>query len=558
MAYTLYIDGLNKTTFLKAQSLNINKNIESSSCYFTLVIDALNLGTADGIIIGKDVKFYEDSEILFGGVVKTIDIQRYECGTGNETTILASVLAEDYNEIPSRRFTSDSFSDTTAGAVVEAMVDVMNVTGADDNIGIGLVLNGATIPVYEYNIKSVKEVLDEMAEASGYKWYIDESKDLYFVKDSTVNDSIYDLREDDTFKDFYVESLNVSTENYRNKQWVKGTLGVDGNEVFTSSTDSTQINDRADIENSSGVYGNLISATELQTLADATEIASNGLRNFGTMPYIITFTTQTNVFRTGNKLVVNLPSMTIRDDMYFLIETVNIVDLGCAILESTVTASRRKENNFATQPTDDYKKYFKNLLKNQNTNNNSYAQKYAFAQDSPTITASNTQNISVTLNNDSNVMCHATLKCNASTNLVASLDLQLDSTTIIDTDYQLASGNNTIVFNYPSFQTQNGSRLFSLVTSVSTGTLTVSDLMFWINADGIADGASSAYPSAEIFETWDVTGTISSLFSSFGTDSVTATTQLPTSSIISETWDITSTVSNLHDDFSDSVTSTIT
>jgi len=363
MTIAIEINSADKSSILKSGSLNISKGADNVSyCSLSLVATASDLGSTDGLIIGQDLKVKDGATVIFGGIIKTVRITQIEPGAGNTKHLQIDISSNGYNDVAARRVTTLYYTAKTAGYIVgEIITNIFNLTGYDDNITAGTVSDGATISEYSAVCKSCKTILDELAETSGFKWYIDDSKALYFVAEDTVTDAAHDLVESGaTFTDFKVLDVEISLENYRNKQWIVGGSDTDGEIIYTSAEDATEITARATAEGSSGVYGDIISVDKIQNTTDAAATAANGLKRYGIIPYIIRFTSMTNDWIAGTKLKVNLPSYGIASDMYFLIESVVIEDIG-GLFQSTITATRRKAADFSTQRTEDYKDYFAKL-----------------------------------------------------------------------------------------------------------------------------------------------------------------------------------------------------
>ena len=344
---------------------------ERANMYLTLMINATTIGTDDGMFFGKSIEFKDGATTIFGGVVKKLRLTRPSGDTGASTMLYMSITCHDYREIAARRVTTISEpSETTAGDLVDAVVDILNMTGYDDNVTKGTINDGATITSYVSGVKTVKEIFDDLATASGFKWTIDETKTLDFIQEDTILDAPYDLVESGSFTDFNIKALTVDGTNYRNKQWILGALDSTGAEVNISEEDATEISDRATIESASGVYGNIIHAVDSQSDTDASITAENALKRYGRVPYLLDFTTFTNTFKAGTKLKVNLPTMGIASDMYFLIEEVMITDEG-GTLKSTISCTRRDNASFSTQRTENYFDYFSELAKKSNVKSTS-------------------------------------------------------------------------------------------------------------------------------------------------------------------------------------------
>ncbi|SMC39433.1 LamG-like jellyroll fold domain-containing protein [Papillibacter cinnamivorans] len=361
--YSIYIKGTDKTDLYKVGSLSISKGADNrSSCSLSLLTTAAYCD-----VIGQDLQVKDGSDVIFGGVIKTASISKLEPGTGSSVKLRLDITSNGYGDIPARRTTTAVFTNKTAGDIVTYMVnEVLNYAGANDQIGTGTINDGATLAEYAAVCKTVKDILDELADASGYKWYIDDNRDLHFVEEDTVTDAAHDIAEGGAFTDYELESLESSLDNYRNKQFVKGGAGEDGNNIQIVVEDSTEISARQTSEGSdysSGIYGNVIDDSNITNETTATNAAENALKKYGVAPATLTFTSFTNDWVSGTKLKVNLPTFGISSDEYYLIEEVSIRDTDGVNLQSTVTATRRKSSDFSTQRSENYIDYFSKLVK---------------------------------------------------------------------------------------------------------------------------------------------------------------------------------------------------
>lgn len=361
--YSIYIKGTDKTDLYKVGSLSISKGADNrSSCSLSLLTTAAYCD-----VIGQDLQVKDGSDVIFGGVIKTAFISKMEPGAGATKKLRLDITSNGYGDIPARRTTTAVFTNKTAGAIVTYMVnEVLNYAGANDQIGTGTINDGATLAEYAAVCKTVKDILDELADASGYKWYIDDNRGLHFVEEDTVTDAAHDIVEAGAFTDYELDSLESSLDNYRNKQFVKGGAGEDGNNIQIVVEDSTEISARQTSEGSdysSGIYGNVIDDSNITNETTATNAAKNALKKYGVAPATLAFTSFTNDWISGTKLKVNLPTFGILSDEYYLIEEVSIRDTDGVNLQSTVTATRRKSSDFSTQRSETYVDYFSKLVK---------------------------------------------------------------------------------------------------------------------------------------------------------------------------------------------------
>ena len=131
-----------------------------------------------------------------------------------------------------------------------------------------------------------------------------------------------------------------------------------------SSSDDAGVSARQAAEGSeysSGVYGDVIDESSIDNADDATTVAYNALRRYGAVPYSLKFSSFANDWEAGTKLKVNLPTFGISTDAYFLIESVDLRDVDGVNLQSTISATRRRANDFSTQRSENWKDYFAKL-----------------------------------------------------------------------------------------------------------------------------------------------------------------------------------------------------
>jgi hypothetical protein len=246
-----YVD---RTRLLKSNSLSITRKAQNrDSTVFSLILSGDYL-----LSDGQEIKILKDETIIFAGVVTQAKRKIFK--EEENSPISLSVKAEGFNALPGRRTVTAYAIDTNAGAVVESFV---RINLSQDGISPGLIDPGATIIKYPMNDVlgapvSGKRLLDDMAELSGFIWYIDLERKLNFVQEDQVLEAPYALTDASSFKDFRNVNAEETTVNYRNKQFVRGGTDQFGNMVLVSGENVDEIRLRQRKEGNSGVYGNLI------------------------------------------------------------------------------------------------------------------------------------------------------------------------------------------------------------------------------------------------------------------------------------------------------------
>ena len=346
MAYSVEIEGVDKTSMIGAGSLRLSfRSTYDNSCTLNIIT------TAAGYIpdVGHDIQVKEDSTVIWGGVIKSLTVDKLQSGLGTDKKLEITVSSDGYKSIPSRRTVNLTYDQKTAGFVVDAIATVLSTEG----ISAGSINTGASVVgengEYDAICKSCAEVLDDMATASGYIWYIDEDKHLSFFEPNVVVSAAHDIVEGVAFTDFDIESYEIGLDPYANKVFVRGGIGDDGVVVSAYAEDTTEQTARIASEGGTGVYGAVITDTNIYTTADAQAAADIALRRNGVIPRTLIISSGTNDWWPGTKLKVNLPTLGLGTDTYFLIEDVTLEDIDGINLRSHISATSRNASDWSNQ-----------------------------------------------------------------------------------------------------------------------------------------------------------------------------------------------------------------
>lgn len=188
MSYTFTIGGtaINTTDtkpYVLAKSLKIVPRADNRNDCFLTVITTANTFLPR---VGHALVVVDGAETVFGGIIQTARRYRPGAGTGADTTIYVDVWSDGYNPILSRLAVrvnyidgQDGF-DGTAGYIIK---DIRTKFLSQCGITEGTINDGADIAAYKKDVLSGKELYDNLADISGYKWWIDNSKALHFAQE---------------------------------------------------------------------------------------------------------------------------------------------------------------------------------------------------------------------------------------------------------------------------------------------------------------------------------------------------------------------------------------
>lgn len=215
MSIVLTIGGTDRTERVESNSLRIENILtrKRDVCRFN-ILD--NPSASFTPTVGQEVIITFDpgtgSTRVFGGVIVELEQQ-----VTAYKLIRWKVTCEDYTRLLDRRLVSDSFSNTTVDAVIAQLATTYFPTGFTTN-NVDCPVTVATI---NFNYKTLVKCIEELAEKTGYDWYVDYNKDLHFF-DSQTNPAPFNLS--DTTGTYEYESLVIRRDNsqVRNRIVVRG------------------------------------------------------------------------------------------------------------------------------------------------------------------------------------------------------------------------------------------------------------------------------------------------------------------------------------------------
>lgn len=209
MAITLTIAGVDKTSLLVRGSLSWSDNLNArNTCSFELV-------STDGSYrpaVGAIVVIANGATKVFAG---SIDSYEEEKGEGN-SSLWYSVDCVDYNQLLDRHLVAQAYDGDTLGDIV---ADILANFLAGEGVTATQVQTGPTITRAVFNYVSATAAFDELADASGFAWWIDYDKGLHFC-DRTANAAPFSLT--DSSANFRALKVRRTREQYRNKQYIRG------------------------------------------------------------------------------------------------------------------------------------------------------------------------------------------------------------------------------------------------------------------------------------------------------------------------------------------------
>jgi len=162
---------------------------------------------------GQDIQIFLNDELAFGGIVDTVKSSLVDSANSFKRIDVSGI---DYTVIAERRVISYAYdSNIFAGQIVQ---NILNNYLSEESIEVGEILNGEELDRAVFPFKTIKEIFDTLAAISGYIWFIDYDKKLYFIERTTFS-SEFDITDYTKLLSF---ELSEGNPNYRNVQYVIG------------------------------------------------------------------------------------------------------------------------------------------------------------------------------------------------------------------------------------------------------------------------------------------------------------------------------------------------
>ncbi len=199
-------------------------------CSFTLIDHPPGAITAE---VGAEVVATDASaNRIFAGTIDSIS----ETHDLTDSVRTIDVNCVDYSQIADRYLVAGALTHWTAGEIIRGVVEGFWRDGSIlEDIDTSNVADGPEIEKAVFNYLPSSQVFDELAELTGYVWYIDYEKNLYFI-DSTMNAAPFGLTTTGgQWRDLKISSTR---DMYRNIQYIRAGMAETEERTDTVTTTS--------------------------------------------------------------------------------------------------------------------------------------------------------------------------------------------------------------------------------------------------------------------------------------------------------------------------------
>lgn len=207
---SLEINGVDKSSNIKFGSIRKDDNLNDRKDVLKFVIRSYE-GNSYAPELGQEVELFNDSDLIFGGVIIKIS----EDMEGDKI-INYSVECSDYSFYLDRLLVVERYEDMTVNDIIADLITdyAPDFTGVNVNCPIN-------ITTVTFDRITVSEALSKLSKLTNYSWYVDYDMDIHFFEKSGEF-SPFDLT--DTSGNFIFQSLSIDRDisQLRNRVYVRG------------------------------------------------------------------------------------------------------------------------------------------------------------------------------------------------------------------------------------------------------------------------------------------------------------------------------------------------
>jgi hypothetical protein len=218
------VNGLYSNVWHNTRTMADDELIAASDGDYSAVT---HLWTLDNTLAGTE------AQRIFGG---SIESMREELLVNQGYHLVFDVDCVSHDALADRRIIARSYESPTQ-TLSTIVNDIITQDFAGDGIDTTNVATGPAIGKVIFNYSHANTVFDQLAELTGYSWWIDAYKKLYFVDRATITAPYSLTSASANFRSVNVEHLR---QDYRNRQYIKAGLGLTSSRTENFVGDGTR------------------------------------------------------------------------------------------------------------------------------------------------------------------------------------------------------------------------------------------------------------------------------------------------------------------------------
>lgn len=225
------INGTNHTNKLIADTLTITDQLNQAVDTATFELQRItDTGKTFKPELGQEVIITEGATRIFAGIIVDISESVY-----SSREIRYAVKCKDYTHLLDGKLVVEKYTDMTVTAIIADMVTKYAPAGFTATNAVCPI----TAKTVVFNRISFSACLEKLSKLTGYQWYVDYNKNIYFFERNSIG-APFGLNDDDDSYIFETLTLNNDITQLRNRVYIRGGEAVGSSRTEYWSWDGTR------------------------------------------------------------------------------------------------------------------------------------------------------------------------------------------------------------------------------------------------------------------------------------------------------------------------------
>jgi len=394
--------------------------------------------------------------------------------------MIYELYAEGYKQILGRRTFQVSEQNKYAGEIVQGVFDdfLESTSPTSEEFLEGNIDNGALVESYIKPVVSGMKLFNDLANSSGFEWWITNNKYFYFQDTPAYVDKTGSrCLTPDSSDSRYILCRNPPTyeedsSKFRTRQFVIGKK-LDGETIVGNYVDTAAETEMAS-RYGSGVFGNIITNRNISTEAEADDVAETEVKTY-VNPAKIVFTTEEEI-NPLDLIKVDIDLLDISEETYKVVEVTRIINAAKQIINTAVCEKYIADTKQPRTWTDEFDEMLKNNA------DEGASEKLFDEYGGGTITTSDTRTVTAIVDTDKALNINYTIVGTCAGAGTVTVTIQVDAVTKKTFVFDVVAGNFSKTLSYPiqTISTSGSSSVTCQTATTVNLVVAANDLTFWV------------------------------------------------------------------------------
>ena len=311
MSVQVLISGVDLTDKLIKESFNLKTSDTTQSSFkakFKLTTEFIQFG--EEVIVNDTTS---GTVLMFGGIINDPKQQPH-----NNEFKEVSIDSNGYQILATHiDLLQTNFVLSNAGQIITEIVTEKLIP---EGITIGQIDDGITNTSYVVTATTINKIFDDLAQASGFRWWITKEKEFFFAEAPVITTSAFNY---DTIlqPSGFLEAAGLPTyreqgSDYRNKHIFKGFNAEDQQIVGFAQNIPEQT--RMAVIFGTGLFAKVEDNQNIVQAGEAITAAEARIAQFPNLPASLKLPVFDNAVQTGTTFFVNIPILGVDDETYLI------------------------------------------------------------------------------------------------------------------------------------------------------------------------------------------------------------------------------------------------